>query len=51
MRDRLAQWIAWRLPKRVLLWAFVRAYADATQAEPQKHVGEFTAMGILRGLS
>jgi hypothetical protein len=28
--EKLAIWIAWRLPKRVVLWAFIRVAAHAT---------------------
>lgn len=27
---KLAQWIAWKLPPKVLLWAVIRGFADAT---------------------
>ena len=37
----MARWIVWRLPKRVLYWAVIRVWADATieaypDTEPDK---------------
>lgn len=29
-KERLAIWIAWRLPKRIVLWAMIRVAAHAT---------------------
>ena len=31
MRERVYQWIAWRLPARVVYWAALRVMASATQ--------------------
>ena len=28
--ERLAMWIAWRLPRRIVMWAVVRAAADVS---------------------
>ncbi len=31
--DRLARWIAWKLPRRVVMWCGFRIGADATSGE------------------
>jgi hypothetical protein len=31
MIDRVARWIAWKLPRRVVMWAAYRVGAHATQ--------------------
>lgn len=28
--EKLAMWIAWKLPKEIVLWAVIRAFAHAT---------------------
>ena len=30
MIDKITRWIAWKLPPKVLYWAVIRGYADAT---------------------
>jgi hypothetical protein len=29
-RDRIAIWVAWHLPRRIVLWCMIRAFAHAT---------------------
>lgn len=36
MFDRLARWIAWKLPRDVVRWAFIRATAYAAQGRWSK---------------
>jgi len=31
--DRLIRWIVWRLPRRVVMWSYIRVGAHATQGE------------------
>ena len=31
MKEKLCMWIAWKLPKRVVYWCFMRMCAHATQ--------------------
>jgi hypothetical protein len=33
IKDRIAMWIAWRLPRRVVKWAYMRVCAHATTRE------------------
>lgn len=33
MRDRLAMWLAWRLPRRLVRWAYIRVGAAATTGQ------------------
>lgn len=33
MKDKMAMWIAWHLPRRVVKWAAVRLIAYATQGQ------------------
>lgn len=28
--DKLCQWLAWRLPRRLAYWAFIRVHSHAT---------------------
>ncbi len=30
LRDDIWRWIAWRMPRRLVYWAFVRVWATAT---------------------
>jgi hypothetical protein len=29
--DKIAQWLAWHMPKRLVMWAMIRAIAYSTQ--------------------
>lgn len=43
MRERLAMWMAWWLPRHVIHWALIRIWAHATQTVYQdKEPGELT---------
>jgi hypothetical protein len=34
-------WIAWHLPKKILLWSIIRGFADATSGEnSNKFIGD-----------
>lgn len=33
MNDKIAMWLAWRMPKRITHWCAVRVVAHATQGE------------------
>jgi hypothetical protein len=47
-RDRIAMWIAWRLPAVVVLWAATRLMAFATQGKyGSTNVPTLTAMEAL----
>jgi hypothetical protein len=47
--DRVWQWIAWRLPRRLVMWAAVRLIIHATAGEYSAQVvPELTAMDALR---
>ena len=49
MRDRLCQWLAWRLPRRLVLWTSIRLLASATTGPYSTTVvPELTAMEALR---
>ncbi len=49
MRDRIAKWIAWVLPRRVAYWCAIRLAANATQGEHSDQVvPELTAMDALQ---
>lgn len=30
MKDKIIRWIVWKLPPKILYWAVVRGFADAT---------------------
>ena len=46
--DRFAKWLAWKLPRRLVLWAAVRLIANATQgAYSDQIVPDLTAMDAL----
>jgi hypothetical protein len=48
-RERLAIAIAWRLPKRVVMWAALRLVAHATMGPwSTQEVSELTAMDALK---
>jgi hypothetical protein len=41
MKHKFLMWIVWHLPPSILLWAFIRAFADATSGENSgKFVGD-----------
>ena len=42
IKESVAQWIAWRLPGRVLLWACIRGFALATRNKSNKTVSDIT---------
>lgn len=41
-KDKLAQWIAWWLPRRIVYFAYVRVHAHATQIYSSKTPDEIT---------
>jgi len=46
--DRFLQWIAWKLPRRLVMWCAIRLIAHATQgAFGNQEVPELTAMDAL----
>jgi hypothetical protein len=43
--DRFAMWLAWRLPRRVVMWALYRAFAKATSGKYEdQEVPKLTAI-------
>lgn len=49
MKEKLAIWIAWRLPKRLVMWCAIRLIANATQGEYSSQiVPELSAMDALQ---
>lgn len=47
--DKLAMWIAYRLPRRVVYWAMIRAFARVTTGEYSSTVvPELTATEALQ---
>ena len=49
MMDRIAMWIAWHLPRRVVKWAAYRVAAEATTgAYSRQIVPELTFMDAVR---
>ncbi len=30
MKDKIARWVVWRLPKRLVFWCYIRLHAKAT---------------------
>ena len=45
MKDKIAMWIAWKLPKRITHWCAVRVAAYATQGPYSSQlVPELTAL-------
>lgn len=49
MMDRFNKWLAWRLPKRLVLWCAVRVIAAATQGKySDQVVPDLTAMDALK---
>ena len=46
--DRLVQWCAWRLPRRLVYWCSIRLIAHATQGQyGNQIVPDLTAMDAL----
>lgn len=41
-KESLAQFIAWRLPGRILLWACIRGFAIATRNKSNKTIYDIT---------
>lgn len=49
MKERIAIWFAYRLPKRVAYWTFIRLSCGDGQGKPYPgHPGERTTMDVLR---
>ena len=49
MRDRFWRWIAWRLPRRLTMWAAIRVAAHATQGKwSNQEVPALSAMDALK---
>lgn len=38
MKDKLWMWLAWKLPRRLVYWAFLRATAEAGRKYPDQHL-------------
>ena len=47
--DTLARWIAWKLPRNIVMWAAIRLMAHATQGPYSKT--EVPSLGIMEALS
>lgn len=46
---KITQWLAWRLPKRLVYWASIRLIANATQGKYSSTVvPELTAIEALK---
>ena len=49
MRDKIAMWIAWKLPKRVVYWCAIRVTAHATTGDySHQIVPDLTAMDAVQ---
>lgn len=49
MLEKVAMWLAWRLPRQVAYWAAIRVAAHATQGQwSNQVVPELTAMDALK---
>lgn len=49
MMDKFWMWLAWRLPRPLVMWASVRLIANATQGEHSTQVvPELSAMDALK---
>ena len=47
--ENVIRWIAWKLPRRLVMWASVRLMAHATQGEwSSQEVPELLAMDALK---
>jgi hypothetical protein len=48
-KERVARWVAWHLPRQVVMWCALRLYAHATQGKySDTVVPELTAMDALQ---
>lgn len=48
MKDGIAQWLAWHLPRRVVMWCAVRVAAHGTQGQwSNQEVPTLTAMDAI----
>jgi hypothetical protein len=49
VKDRLLMWLAWRLPKQLVMWATIRLVAHATTGKYSSTVvPELSAMDALK---
>lgn len=49
MKEKIAIWIAWRLPRRLVMWCAIRLMANATQGQYDTQiVPELKAMDALQ---
>lgn len=49
MAEKIAMYIAWRLPRRLVMWCAIRVIAHATQGEYSSQiVPELSAMDALQ---
>ena len=49
MKDKIYQWVAWKLPDRLVMWCAVRVFAHATHGQySHQVVPELNAMDSLR---
>jgi hypothetical protein len=49
MAEKIAMFIAWRLPKRLVMWCAIRVIAHATQGEYERQiVPDLSAMDALQ---
>ena len=47
-RDAFARWLAWKLPRRLVMWCAIRVMANATQgAYSNQSAPDLTAMEAL----
>lgn len=37
-REKLTQWIAWRVPRSIAYWCFIRVYTASTNGAPSDDV-------------
>ena len=47
--DRFARWVAWKLPRRIVMWAAIRLIAHATQGPYSKT--DVTSLEAMEALS
>lgn len=48
LRDNLAMWVAWHLPRRVVMWAYVRVGAEVSVTTFREK--DVSAMGMMETL-
>ncbi len=49
MKEQLCKWLAWNLPRQLVMWCAVRVIADATQGPYSNQiVPELSAMDALK---